>query len=69
MKWLIAQDVLLRAAARVARILLVALLGAMVDAGLLDGQLGEGVLHVLQELSSRSLAAPVALLLLPSNLA
>lgn len=69
MTWLIAQDVLRRAAARVARILLIALLGAIADAGLLDGQLGDGALHALHALSFRSLAEPVALLLLPSSLA
>lgn len=69
MTWLIAQDVLRRAAARVARILLIALLGAMVDAGLLDGRLGDVAVHARHVLSFKLLAEPVALLLLPSSLA
>lgn len=62
MQWHIVQDVLRHAVVRAARILLIALLGAIADAGLLDGQLGDGVLHVLAELSFKSLAEPVALL-------
>lgn len=68
MKWPIVLDVLRLAAVRAARILLVALLGAMADAGLLDGQLGEGALRALHASSSKLLAEPVALLLHRSNL-
>lgn len=64
MKWPIVQDVLVRAA----RILLIALLGAMADAGLLDGQLGAGALRALVVSSSKSWAEPAELLPLPSSL-
>lgn len=43
-------------ALRVARILLVALLGAMLDAGLLDGQLGAGLVDALPASLSKSSA-------------
>lgn len=65
MSWPIVEAVALR----VARILLIALLGAMADAGLLGGRVGDVAVHALPALSSKLSAAPVVLLLHPSNLA
>lgn len=55
MKWHIVEHVALR----IARVLIVALLGAMLDAGLFDGHVGERLAEPLV-LSFKSSAAPAA---------
>lgn len=65
--WLI--DVGLHVAARIVPLLLAALIGATVDAGLLDGRVGEQAVDALRASSFRSSAEPVALLLHPLPLA